>query len=80
MPNSSILPIDRNLSGVTTTSDCKEGVLRIPHSSALMKPRYQIASCHIQHTRWGSCTPLLICSRCILLPQLTGPDKVVIKS
>ena len=46
-----------------------------PNAPALLEPHHQIISCHIQDTCSGWGLPL--CSRCILLPQLTGPSLMV---
>ena len=78
---SSIWPIDRTLSGATTTgesgpgSDCNEGVLRIPQSSSITgtSPSDCLAL-YAGHLLWGF-TPLQRCSRCILQPQPTGLGK-----
>ena len=40
--------------------------MAFPKARALLKPHHQIVSCHIQGTHWGSFTPLLRCSLCIL--------------
>ena len=61
---SSIWPIDRTLSGATTSgqsepgSDGNKEVFYIRQAPALLEPHHQIVSCHNQDTRWGSLTPL----------------------
>ena len=51
-----------------------KGYSAFPKAPALLEPHHQIASCHIQDTRYGGggLTPLQRCSQCILQPQLTG--------
>ena len=77
MPNSSIWPINRTLSGATIPgqsrpgSDDNKGVLSIPKSLSLLEPYHQIIKCHIQDTRWGSLTPLQRSNRYIQQPQPT---------
>ena len=59
-PISSIIPIDRTLSGATTPgksahgSDGYEGFSLFSTDSALLNPHHLIVSCHTQDTRWVS--------------------------
>ena len=58
MPNSSILPIDKTLSGTINLgqsepgNDYNEGVLGIPPNPSLLEPHHQIVTCHIQDASW----------------------------
>ena len=49
-----------------------KGYSAFPNAPALLEHHHQIVSCHILDTRWGSLTPLQICSRCILQPGQQG--------
>ena len=49
-----------------------KGYSAFPKAPVLLEPHHQIVYCHIQDTRWGSLTPLLRSSLCILQPQPTG--------
>ena len=59
MSNSSILSIDRTLSGATAAgqsrlgNDGNDGVLRIPQSSTITGASPHIGLCHLQDTRLG---------------------------
>ena len=77
MPNSSIWPLHKTLSGTTLgqsgpESDGNERVLHIPQSSIVTGASPSDCKSHIQDTRWVSHVPLQNCSRCILQPQPTG--------
>ena len=50
-----------------------KGYSTFPKIPALLEPHYQIVSCHIQETRWGSLTTLLRSNWFILRSQATGP-------
>ena len=63
--------MDKILSGATAPSQSEPGSDGI--SSKLSITGASLVYCQIQDTRWGSLTPLQRCSRCILLPQPTGP-------
>ena len=85
---SSILPIDRTLSGATTLSqsgpgsNSNEGVLRIPKISSITKTSPSDCSVSYQDTRCrgGGLSSLQRSSRCILQPQPTGEIWFVLKS
>ena len=78
MWNSSILTIDRTLSGATTPgqsgprSNEKGEFLRLPQSSSITgaSPSDCLVS-YTGHSFGRYLTPLQRCNRCILLPQLT---------
>ena len=53
-----------------------KGYSAFPKAAVLLEPHNQIVLCHIPGTDWASLTPLQRSSRCILRPQLTGPDRV----
>ena len=80
MPNSSIWPIDRTITGATTPgqngpgSYDNERVLRIPQSSSITgaSPSDYLVS-YLGHSLvGGGLTTLQRCSRCILQPQQSG--------
>ena len=73
MPNSSICPIDRTLSGSTTPGQSGQGTMVMKCYSTFpktqrMEPYHQIIFCHGQETCW---TTLQRCSQCILQTQPT---------
>ena len=80
MPNSSIWPIDRTLSGTPTPgqsgprNDGNEGVLRISQRSCITgsSPSDCLVSCPGHSLQRGNLTPRQRCSLCILQPQPTG--------
>ena len=81
MTKSSIWPIDRTLSGVTTPglswpgSNGNEGILRIRQSFSITGA--SSSDCLVSYL---GLTPLQRCSRCILQSQLTGPYRLSKKS
>ena len=86
MPTSSILPLDRTLSGAITLgqsgpgSNGNEVVLGIPQSSSIM--RASPSDClvlYLGRLLEGGLTPLQRCRRCILHPQLTGLHRFSVK-
>ena len=69
MPNISIRPIDRNLSGATTPGQKNNSV----GYSTFPKFHHQIVLCHTRKLVEGEgLTPLQGCSRCILQPRRIG--------
>ena len=80
----SIWPIDRTLSGATTTgqsgpgSDRIEGVHRISQSSSITGASPSDCLVSYPDSRCGRLTPLLRCSRCIRLGDRSFNYKLII--